>query len=152
MGCAASSSSVNISAEPVAMKTSVSRSISPIVPPTDPPRPEGPHRQVDNVENSVVVWLDASIGDNSNTQKSKDQIRQLVNIVKIYTDPEECHTFINGLKGEKIFLIVSGTLGEQFIGAVQEVTQIDSVYVFCSNKEKHEHWANKIVSRGWDKN
>ncbi len=72
MGCGASNSSVNISAEPVAMKTSVSRLPSPIVPPPDPLRPERPQPQADNVENFIVVSLDTSMGRNTNTQKSKD--------------------------------------------------------------------------------
>jgi len=143
MGCGASKAPVSIQ-EPTVVEEPVSR-LPVQTPPPPPPSPDlpkstRPQPQVDNVENFVVVWLDASIGSNTDTEKSKDQLQQHINVVKTFTDPEECRTFINGIKDEKIFLIVSGTLGEQFVPTAQEVTQIDSIYVFCSDKEKHENW------------
>jgi hypothetical protein len=124
---------------------SVPRSPVQTSPPPDTSRPRRPQPQVDNVENFVVVWLDASIGSNTDTQQSKDQLQELVNVVNTFTDPEACRNFINGVKDEKIFLIVSGTLGQQFVPTVQEVTQIDSIYVFfCSDKGKHENWTGNV--------
>lgn len=105
MGCAASVSSADV-------KKPVSPSAVPSTP--DLRRLQRPQPQVDNVENFVVVWLDAAIGSNTDTQKSKDQLQQLVNAVKIFTNPDECRTFIESVKEEKIFLIVSDALGEQY--------------------------------------
>lgn len=105
MGCAASVSSADVK-KPV--------SPSPVPSTSDLRRLQRPQPQVDNVENFVVVWLDAAIGSNTDTQKSKDQLQQLVNAVKIFTNPDECRTFIESVKEEKIFLIVSDALGEQY--------------------------------------
>jgi hypothetical protein len=106
--------------------------------PSDLPKPTRSQPQVGNAENFVIVWLDASIDINTDTKKTKEQLQQIANIIKMFTDPEEYRTFIGSIKDEKIFLIISGTLREQFVPTVQEATQIDSTYVFCSNKEKHE--------------
>jgi len=48
------------------------------------------------------------------------------------------------MKDEHFFLIVSGTLREQFIPTAQEVTQIDSIYIFCSDKGKHQNWTDNF--------
>ena len=135
MGCAASVSSADV-------KKPVSPSAVPST--SDLRRLQRPQPQVDNVENFVVVWLDAAIGSNTDTQKSKDQLQQLVNAVKIFTNPDECRTFIESVKEEKIFLIVSDALGEQFVPAVHDMTQLDSIYVFCSNKEKPQQWSGQF--------
>jgi hypothetical protein len=137
MGCGASKSSVIVQESAVTENLASNLSVQT---PDPPPRSTRPQPQVDNVENFVVVWLDVAIGSNKDTQKSKEQLQQIVNTIKTFTDPDECRTFINGVKDEKVFLIVSGNVGEQFIPTIQNASQIDSIYVFCSNKEKHENW------------
>ena len=103
--------------------------VKPVVPsPKDPVRLGRPQPQVDNIKNFVVVWLDATIGSNTDTQKSKDQQQRLINVVKIFTDPDECRAYINSVKDEKIFFIVSSALGVQFVSTVQDLLQLHSIY------------------------
>jgi hypothetical protein len=66
-----------------------------------------------------------------------------MNSVKTFTNPTECLDFIAEIQNEKIFLITSDSLGERFIPLIDDKIQIDSIYVFCTNKIKHESWANK---------
>ncbi|CAF1470670.1 unnamed protein product, partial [Rotaria sp. Silwood1] len=45
---------------------------------------------------------------------------------------------------QKVFMIISGSLGRQIIADIEAWPQLESVYVFCRNQAAHEQWANKV--------
>jgi hypothetical protein len=47
------------------------------------------------------------------------------------------------IENEKAFLICSGSLGEEFVHKVHDQAVVESIYVFCGNKAKHEQWARQ---------
>jgi tetratricopeptide (TPR) repeat protein len=94
-----------------------------------------------NVENFVVVWLDATVHDEKDdVQKSKNELKRIVNEIQIFSDADLSIDWIKNIKDEKVFLIISGSLVEQVMSSIQDLTQLDTVYVFCVNREKHEKW------------
>ncbi|UJR06742.1 hypothetical protein I4U23_011031 [Adineta vaga] len=94
------------------------------------------------VENFVIVWLDANIDESSRDfQNSIKQLRKIINSIATFTDENQCIQFIRGIQVEKIFLIMSGSLGERIVSIIHELIQLDSVYVFCRQKSVHEQWA-----------
>ena len=101
---------------------------------------EKPKPQVEYVENVVAVWLDYSSGKTKISQTSKNQLQQVINAVKIFTDPQECHAFISTIKDEKIFVILSGTVEEKFVSSIHDEKQLESIYVFSPDKGKRETW------------
>ena len=38
-------------------------------------------------------------------------------------------------------MIISGALGQHIVPRVHNLTQVDSIFIFCSNKKRHEEWA-----------
>ena len=62
-------------------------------------------------------------------EKSKIQWKQVANLVKIFTDSEECYSFMNGIKDEKIFLVISGETGESLVEKVHDAEQLESIYL-----------------------
>jgi tetratricopeptide (TPR) repeat protein len=101
-------------------------------------------RRIGVVENFIVVWLDSNISPtNKDYRNSITQLRRIVNSIKTFIDINECVTFLKQIKDEKIFMIVSGHLGEQIAPIVEDFSHLDSIYVFCCNKSKHEKWACK---------
>ena len=71
------------------------------------------------------------------------KLGQIVDTIHTYTNADKCISFINKkTKNETIFLIISGSLGEQIIGNIHDLNQIDSIYVFCGNVDRHKQWAN----------
>lgn len=97
------------------------------------------------VQNFVLIWLDAHIDEsNSDCHKSMTKLRTIVDSIDIFTDPDRCLNFMTKIKGEKIFLIVSGGLGEHFVPRIHQMPGVDSIFVFCANKFRHEEWAKKF--------
>ncbi|CAF3671293.1 unnamed protein product [Rotaria sp. Silwood1] len=98
------------------------------------------------IQNFLLVWLDANIdASNDDFKTSIQHLQHIVASITTFTNAQECVKFLNDIKNEKIFMIVSGTLGQQIVPKVESWPQIDSIYVFCGNKSVHEQWAKKIL-------
>ena len=94
------------------------------------------------VENFVVLWLDTTLkNSNEDIANSIRQLRSIVNLVKTFTHTTRCLEYMASIRQERIFLIISGSLGEQVIPMFEDHKQIDSIYIFCDNKAKHQSWA-----------
>lgn len=100
----------------------------------------------DIYQNFRLVWLDASIDkQNQDYQNSFDHLHRIVNSIVTYTDANECVEFLNQVKNEKVFMIVSGSLGQTIVADIRDLPQLDSIFVFCGNKSFHERWAQKCT-------
>ncbi|CAF1570553.1 unnamed protein product [Rotaria magnacalcarata] len=95
----------------------------------------------------VLVWLDASIDENDDDfQKSLAELRKIVVSVKRFTDADRCFQYLRRINDKTIFLIVSGSLGQQTVPRIHHLNKLDSIFVFCRNKDLHKLWA-----RDWSK-
>ena len=63
--------------------------------------------------------------------------------MNIFNDANTCVQFLNQLNDEKVFLIVSGAVGQQVIPNIHEKVQLDTIYIFCSDKARHDPWAKQ---------
>ncbi len=97
------------------------------------------------LQNFHLVWLDESIDEinNDDCRNSITKLRQVVNTVNTFTDVDECIGFINDIKEEKTFIISSGALGQTTVPVVHDKPQVSTIYIFCSNKARHEKWAKE---------
>jgi tetratricopeptide (TPR) repeat protein len=96
------------------------------------------------VETTMLIWLDASLEKPTDSnQKSLAQFRRATNIVEIFTELEKCFNFVNSVKHEKIYFVVSGSLGPQIVPRIDALDQIQGIYIFCGNKANHEQWTKQ---------
>ncbi|CAF1363608.1 unnamed protein product, partial [Rotaria sp. Silwood1] len=97
------------------------------------------------IQNFLLVWLDANIDETKEDFKiSLKHLRHIVASITTFTDDQECFEFLREIQNEKVFMIVSGALGQRIVPKIQELLQLDSIYVFCGNKSFREQWANKF--------
>ena len=96
-------------------------------------------------ENFLLVWLDGSVNESDNEEytTSITKLRQVVNTVKVFADIDECIEFINGLTEAVVFMIASGALGEKIVPIVHDKLQVNTIYIYCGYKARHEIWAEK---------
>ena len=92
-----------------------------------------------NMQNYVLVWLDASINESQEDYRhSLTQLQSIVSTVDTYTDADHCTEYLAELQDEKIFVIVSGDLSPTFIPHVHDLPQLDSIFIFCQETTPHE--------------
>ena len=99
------------------------------------------------VQNVLLIWLDSNIDENSSDcQNTITHLRGAVNYVNIFTDVEECIQFLYDMGNEKACMVISGALGQHIMPRVHDLSQIDSIFIFCGNKTYHEGW-----TKNWPK-
>ncbi|CAF1246083.1 unnamed protein product [Adineta ricciae] len=70
------------------------------------------------------------------------RVRCIVNTIDQFTDYDECAYFLEQIKDEKIFMIISGDLVEHVVPALHDTPQLDSIFVFCGNQTLNEQWVS----------
>jgi tetratricopeptide (TPR) repeat protein len=91
------------------------------------------------IQTFIVIWLDPNINESdADCQNSVGHLRRIVSSVNIFTDNETCLQFLNGIKDEIVFMIVSVHLYQQIVPLIQQIDQLRSIYVFSGDKEQHE--------------
>ncbi|CAF5093031.1 unnamed protein product, partial [Rotaria sp. Silwood1] len=58
---------------------------------------------------------------------------------------DDCIDCINEYYTEKIFFIISGVLGEQLVPKIHNLKQIQYIYIYCLDKDKHEQWISNYA-------
>ncbi|CAF1239691.1 unnamed protein product [Adineta steineri] len=96
------------------------------------------------MQNVLLIWLDNNINENnadcSNTIK---QLKRIVNNINTFTDGDQFVEFIETITNNKVCMIVSGSLGKHIVPHVHDMSQLDTIFIFCSNREWHKQWAKE---------
>ena len=91
------------------------------------------------VQNFLLVWLNTDIDrSEEDDQDTLTQLRGIGSDVKIFTEPVESIDFLTEVQNERVFLIVTGTLGREIIPLINDIPQLDATYIFCKNKLEYE--------------
>lgn len=103
----------------------------------------------EDLEDLIIVWLDQNIdGTENEFSVRENDLRQIINCLVGFSDVKTCFEYIKSIIEEKIFLIVSGSLGKRIINEINQYSQVLSVYIYCSNTDYHENWiknSEKVV-------
>jgi hypothetical protein len=96
------------------------------------------------VQNFLLIWVDPSIDQsNKDCQNTLAQLRNIVNDVHLFTELNQCVDFLTDIKDMNAFLLADGSLGQHTIPLMHDIPQLDTIYIFCDNKPRHEEWTKK---------
>ncbi|CAF0790511.1 unnamed protein product [Adineta steineri] len=92
-------------------------------------------------QNYLLIWVDASIDEGkTDCQDTLTQLKNVINDVNLCTESEQCIQALNKVDKEQVFVITSGLLGQHLVPQIHGMSQLDAIYIFCSNKSRHETW------------
>ena len=92
------------------------------------------------VQNFVLIRLDEN---NIIDQNTITKLREIVNTIYTFTNIDDCISFITKIKNKQIFIIISGKLGQTTVPILHDIVRINSIYIFCENKNQHEQWTKQ---------
>src|SRR5690349_20896143 len=93
------------------------------------------------IENFIVIWLDSKANEaNNDTQHTIKCLQRMVNTIRKFSNPDECVNYLTEIENEKVFVIVSGRLGDNLIPLISEMSQLAAIYIFCQNESRYKHW------------
>ncbi|CAF0837930.1 unnamed protein product [Rotaria sp. Silwood1] len=97
------------------------------------------------LQDFLVIWLDSNVDESKNDfKKSIQRLRHIVASVITFTDVQECIDFLSEIKNERVYMIVSGSVGRHLIPEIYTWPQLNSIYIFCGKQSVHEEWAKAI--------
>ena len=99
---------------------------------------------ISSVQNVLLIWLDNNFNENNeDCRNTVIQLRHVINNIITFTDGDQCIQFIEDITDNKVCMIVSGSLGQQVMSRMHNMSQIDSFFIFCGNRKLHEQWARQ---------
>ncbi|CAF1226146.1 unnamed protein product [Adineta steineri] len=109
---------------------------------TVPKGAEGRRRiNIQQAQNVLLIWLDSNIAETSDDcQNTITKLRCIVNDINTFIDGDQCLEFIQTIVDKKVCMIISGSLGQHILPRVHNMSQVDSIFIFCGNKKYHEQW------------
>jgi hypothetical protein len=100
---------------------------------------------IQRMQNVLLIWLDNKIDNNNeDCRNTVTELRRVVNEVNTYTDGDQCIQFIDTITNNKVCMIISGSLGQLIVPRVHNMSQLDSIFIFCGNKACHEQWTKDV--------
>lgn len=89
-----------------------------------------------SLENFIVCRLDATASEAVNIEN----LRQIVNLIKVFTNSDECIDYITDIRDENIFLVICDSLAKQILPHICDINQIKSIYVLSDKKTMYTKW------------
>ena len=97
---------------------------------------------IDLIQNVLLIWLDLNIDEtNPDCRNTLSHLRRVINTINTYTNTHECLEFLRQLDDEKVCVVVSGSLGQEIVPRIHQMTQVDSIVIFCRDEQQHKKWA-----------
>ncbi|CAF4351663.1 unnamed protein product, partial [Rotaria magnacalcarata] len=76
-------------------------------------------------------------------QKSLTELQKIFVTIEPFTDVDQCVDYLTSIDDQKIYLITSASFGQTIVPLIHDIAQLDTIFVFCSNKDEHNVWANE---------
>ncbi|CAF4162809.1 unnamed protein product [Adineta steineri] len=96
------------------------------------------------MQNMILVWLDNDINENNaDCSNTINQLEGVVNNINMFTNSEECVKFIQTNNNNKICMVISDSLEQQIVPHIHNMSQVDTILIFCNNQECHKQWAKE---------
>ncbi|CAF1340691.1 unnamed protein product [Adineta steineri] len=102
-----------------------------------------PRRRV--AQNYLLLWVDTSIDQtNEDYENTLKQIRTITGDVSVFTQRDACIDFLTDTQEDiKSFLVVRNTMFQQIMPLINDIPQLNSVYIFNDVKTLHDQCAKK---------
>ena len=87
----------------------------------------------------VLFWLDANIHlDDDNCKRTVKNFESVMRNIHVFNDAMKCANFLHTMQNQTVFMVVSGSLGQQILPRIHHMSQLAAVLIFCSDRSKYE--------------
>ncbi|CAF1459653.1 unnamed protein product [Adineta steineri] len=102
-----------------------------------------PRRRI--AQNYLLLWVDTGMDEvNEDYKNILKQIRTITGDVNVFTQRDACIDFLTDTQEDtKSSLIVKDAMSQQMIPLINDIPQLDGVYIFRHIKTLHEEWTKK---------
>ncbi|CAF1473383.1 unnamed protein product [Adineta steineri] len=96
-------------------------------------------------QNYVLLWIDTSIDQtNEHYDNTLKQIRTITGDINVFTQRDSCIDFLTDAQEDiKSFLVVRDTMFQQIMPLIDDISQLDGVYIYNDTIILHKEWTKK---------
>ncbi|CAM4763682.1 unnamed protein product [Rotaria magnacalcarata] len=94
--------------------------------------------RTDNKEFITFVWFDSKIDFYDDVEKIQKRLREINDDVVVHTEIETCIHYIKSIEQAKIILISSISDAPKILSDIENLSHIESIFVFDIEKVHHE--------------
>ncbi|CAF1462404.1 unnamed protein product [Adineta steineri] len=93
-------------------------------------------------QNCLLLWVDTIIDQtNGGYENALKQIRTIIGDVNVFTQRDTCIDFVTDAQEEiKFFLVLKDTQFQQIMRLINDIPQLDGIYIFSDIEILHEQW------------
>lgn len=96
------------------------------------------------VRNLILLWLDTNIdAAKKEYHDLVNTLRTVVDTVKLFTDSKTFKDCLTKIENEKVYVLISGSVGEHIIPSIHNLPQLELVFVFCRDRSRHKLWTDQ---------
>ncbi|CAF1385708.1 unnamed protein product [Adineta steineri] len=97
------------------------------------------------VNNYLLLWIDTTIDQtNEDYENALKQIRIITGDISVFTQRDACIDFLTDAQEDiKSFLIVKDSMSQQMMSLINDIPQLDGVYILNDIEPIHEEWTKK---------
>lgn len=89
----------------------------------------------------LVVWFDRTACEKDN-QPIREFFEANIGPVILLNDTIEWKRFLGrNIHKKRLFVIITGQLGKDFIPEIHDLPYITSIYIYCQQQEFHKQWS-----------
>lgn len=88
----------------------------------------------ENLEIFSLIWLDLSTNDIHENIDIQQQLRTIINYLKLFDDIDDCEQYIRSLSNDdRIVLLINEKFALDFISRIHELRQIIAIYIYSTD-------------------
>jgi hypothetical protein len=99
----------------------------------------------ENLEIFSLIWLDyLSTNDTNENIDIRQQLRSIINYLKIFEDINDCEEYIRSLsKDNRIVLLINEKFALEMTTRIHELRQVISIYIYSTDNDKDYEWSQQ---------
>ena len=105
-----------------------------------------PSKVTTNIEEIQLIYLDETLEPimlSPEVSRDPKLIKELNAAAQFFSSPKKCINFMDQVKNEQIFLVVSAPLAEQTLLNVHHLTQLSAAFIFCHDRTMYSNLLTK---------
>ena len=95
----------------------------------------------ENLEIFSLIWLDLPTNNIHENLDIQQQLRAIINYLKLFEDIDDCEQYIQSLsKDDRIVILIHEKLATEILSRIHELRQIISIYIYSTDGDQ---WMNQ---------
>lgn len=92
-----------------------------------------------SIPRDVLFWVDSNINPKDDDfQVSLVQLQSVIGTMHVFNEGNECVKFLSTTTNQNVFMVASGSVGQQILPRIHKMPQLVAVFIFCADRSKYE--------------